>query len=403
MIPPARQDVPIARNRFTPVELSGGLGDLGTFLPIAVGLCVACDLGLPAVLVWAGVLNAATGWLFRQPIPVQPMKAVAAVAIGEGLSAGSVRAAGLALGVAVLLVGAGGLADRLGRAVPTAVVRGLQLAVGVKLAARGVEMLGDDAGRWWLAAAAGAAALLAPRVPRVPLLAGLVVAGLAVGATGEAASGETGAAASGGFLTPLPTGAEWRAGLLEMAPAQLPLTLLNSVVAVCLLSGDYFPGRGVRPDRMAASVGVMNLLTVPLGGMPVCHGAGGLAAQYHFGARTGGAVVLLGGLKVAGGLALLWVPAAAVTAFPGAILGVLLIAAGWRLASAARAAAGWRNVGVAVATGAAVLALQTLWGVAAGLAAWAVVAGAGRYAQRRSSSAPSSVRPRSDSSGASRR
>ena len=95
----------------------------------------------------------------------------------------------------------------------------------------------------------------------------------------------------------------------------------------------------------------MNLLTVPLGGMPVCHGAGGLAAQYHFGARTGGAVVLLGGLKVVGGLALLALPAAAVTAFPRPLLGALLLAAGWRLATAARAARGSGNVAVAVLHG----------------------------------------------------
>ena len=377
--------------RFTLAELSGGLGDLGTFLPIAVGLCVACDLGLPAVLVWAGVLNAATGGLFRQPIPVQPMKAVAAVAIGDRLSAGDVRAAGLLMGAAVLLVGVTGAADRLGRAVPAAVVRGLQLAVGVKLAARGTDLaLGDWNPRTWepadaWATAAGlcatTAVLLAPRARRVPALVVLVLAGLTAGAVGGGPAGMSGA--PGGFFPVLPEVGEWRTAAVTLLPAQLPLTLLNSVVAVCLLSADYFPGRGVRPGRMAASVGLMNLATVPLGGMPVCHGAGGLAAQHHFGARTGGAVVMLGGLKVAGGLALLALPAAAVTGFPPPLLGALLIAAGWRLAAAARKATGAAIVSVAIGTGAAVVALGTLWGVAAGVLIWAAVrwglpAGGGR-------------------------
>ena len=388
--------------RFTLAELSGGLGDLGTFLPIAVGLCVACDLGLPAVLVWAGVLNAATGGLFRQPIPVQPMKAVAAVAIGDRLSAGDVRAAGLLTGAVVLLVGVTGAADRLGRAVPAAVVRGLQLAVGVKLAARGADLaLGDWNPRTWepadgWATAAGlcatAAVLLAPRARRVPALVLLVLAGLTAGAVGwwPGGSGIEASRTLGGsgtlpdgFLPPLPGSDEWRTAAVTLLPAQLPLTLLNSVVAVCLLSSDYFPGRGVRPGRMAASVGLMNLATVPLGGMPVCHGAGGLAAQHHFGARTGGAVVMLGGLKVAGGLALLALPAAAVTGFPPPLLGALLVAAGWRLAAAARKATGAANVTVAVGTGAAVVALGTLWGVAAGVliraaVRWGLPAGGGR-------------------------
>ena len=114
----------------------------------------------------------------------------------------------------------------------------------------------------------------------------------------------------------------------------------------------------------------MILVSVPLGGMPVCHGAGGLAAQYHFGARTGGAVVLLGGLKVAAGLALLALPAGAVLHFPRPILAVLLVAAGWRLAAAARAAEGHVPVAVAVVTGAGVCLAGTLWGVGAGFAVW---------------------------------
>ena len=371
-----------ARPRFTFAEFSGGLGDLGTFLPIAVGLCVACDLGLPAVLVWAGVLNAATGALFRQPIPVQPMKAVAAVAVADGLTGGAVRAAGLLVGACVLLAGVTGLADRLGRAVPAAVVRGLQLAVGVKLAARGAGWaFGGDGWELTLGACAAAAVALAPRSRRVPTLILLVVAGLTAGAAVSPVAAAVGTA--GSFLPDLPDAGEWRTAGVTLLPAQLPLTLLNSVVAVCLLSADYFPGRGIRPGRMAASVGLMNLLTVPLGGMPVCHGAGGLAAQHHFGARTGGAVVMLGGLKAAGGLALLAAPAAAVTGFPRPILGALLIAAGWRLANAAKAAEGAANVFVAVGTGAAVVWLGTLWGVAAGMACWCVATGVPPVSRRR--------------------
>ncbi|WP_165700839.1 putative sulfate/molybdate transporter [Alienimonas californiensis] len=364
------------RLRFGPAEWSGGLGDLGTFLPVTVSLCLVCDLNLAAVMIWAGVLNAVTGLLFRQPIPVQPMKAIAALAIAGGLSAGAVRTAGMGTGLVVLLLGVLGIADRLGRWVPAAVVRGLQLGVGAALAIRGGVWLLEDASAFWLAAPVAAAALLAPRWPRVPLLVVVVAAGLTAGALTE-----TAAVPAPPFMT-LPTAGEWRTGLLELAPAQLPLTLLNSVVAVCVLSADYFPGRGVSPGKMATSVGAMNLLSVPFGGMPVCHGAGGLAAQYHFGARTGGAVVVLGGLKIAAGLALLLVPAGAITAFPRPILAVLLIAAGWRLASAAGAIRGRAGTGVTVVTGAGVAFAGTLWGVGGGLALWAVLWTAERVRHR---------------------
>ncbi|NNJ24239.1 hypothetical protein LzC2_02910 [Planctomycetes bacterium LzC2] len=353
--------------RFGPAEWSGGLGDLGTFLPVTVSLCLVCELNLAVVLIWAGVLNAVTGVLFRQPIPVQPMKAIAALAIAGGLSAGAVRTAGVGAGLVVALIGMLGVADRLGRWVPAAIVRGLQLGVGGALAIRGGSWLIEEPATLWLAAPVAAAVLLAPRWPRAPLLMGVVFAGLTIGATSTAP--ETPAPPAISF----PTSGEWRTGLLELAPAQLPLTLLNSVVAVCVLSADYFPGRGVRPGRMATSVGVMNLLTVPLGGMPVCHGAGGLAAQYHFGARTGGAVVLLGGGKILAGLALLTAPAGAITAFPRPILAVLLIAAGWRLASASEAAAGWTAVAVTLVTGAGVAFAGTLWGVGAGFLLWCVL------------------------------
>ncbi|MFH5802424.1 putative sulfate/molybdate transporter [Alienimonas sp. DA493] len=364
------------RLRFGPAEWSGGLGDLGTFLPVTVSLCLVCELNLAAVMIWAGLLNAVTGLLFRQPIPVQPMKAIAALAIAGGLTAGAVRTAGVGTGLVVLLLGVLGVADRLGRWIPAAVVRGLQFGVGAALAIRGGRWLLEDAASFWLAAPVSAAVLLAPRWPRVPLLVIVVAAGLTAGALVD------GTAAPTPPFMALPTEAEWRTGMLELAPAQLPLTLLNSVVAVCLLSADYFPGRGVSPGKMASSVGAMNLLAVPLGGMPVCHGAGGLAAQYHFGARTGGAVVLLGGMKIAAGLALLLVPAGAITAFPRPILAVLLLAAGWRLASAAGAMRGGTGVAVTVATGAGVAFAGTLWGVGGGLLLWLALRTTRRFVSR---------------------
>jgi MFS superfamily sulfate permease-like transporter len=129
---------------------------------------------------------------------------------------------------------------------------------------------------------------------------------------------------------------DWQTGLWRGAVPQIPLTLLNSVISVCALSIDLFPKRPAPPRRVAISVALMNLISCPLGGMPMCHGAGGLAAQYRFGARTGGSVMLLGAGKMAlallfGGSLLVWL-----RAYPQSVLGVLLLFSGLELALVCR-------------------------------------------------------------------
>ncbi|HSA24376.1 MAG TPA: putative sulfate/molybdate transporter, partial [Myxococcota bacterium] len=138
------------------------------------------------------------------------------------------------------------------------------------------------------------------------------------------------------FALHWPAGADWLGGLWKAGLPQVPLTVLNSVLAVCALSADYFPGQGISPRRMAASVGLMNLLCAPLGGIPMCHGSGGLAAQVLFGARTGGSVVMLGLGKALAGLAFGGALLSLLQSYPSAILGVLLVFAGLELARAAR-------------------------------------------------------------------
>ena len=351
-------------NRYTLSEASGSLGDLGTFLPITVALCVTCGLDLAVVLCGAGVMNVLSGWLFRQPVAVQPMKAIAAVAIATGTSAATVAASGLVVGAVVLALGLLGGADRLARWVPEPVVRGLQVGVGLKLAWSGAGLAWSmPAGQWaWVGAAAagwGFGQLLDKwreirgigegGGPALPWLLGLVGAGLGLGLW-KVASG-------GGAMLGWPSvgvawsTADWRSAVTGLAGAQLPMTLLNSVLAVCLLSRQLYPGRGVSPRRMAGAVGLMNLLAVPWGAMPMCHGAGGLAAQHACGARTGGSVVMLGGAKIALGLALGGGALAVAVAFPRGLLALLLVIAGLSLAQQGGGRLPRDSAGVAVGGG----------------------------------------------------
>ena len=368
---------PRERLRFNLQELSGSLGDLGTFLPLTVAVSVTCGMNFGLILVFAGILHILSGVAFRQPVPVQPMKAIAAVAIAEGLLPGQIAAAGVLMGILMVALALTGAVDAAVRYVPRPVVRGIQAGVGAKLAMKGGEWLWGVPLVGWDSLLVGlivTAALLWPRLRRTPVLLVAFLMGFVL------LMGQRPDLLGGSRLTPpvpvpvWPSLHDWWTGWISGAVPQLPLTLLNSVVAVCALSGDLFPGRGLEPRRVAASVGLMNLLTVPFGGLPVCHGAGGLAAQYRFGARTGGSVILLGAMKVGAGLLLGSALLPLLQAYPRSILAVMLIFAGFTLARPAQDSFRGMPLLVMAVTAGGILLFNTFVGVLIGCLVAAVAA-----------------------------
>jgi hypothetical protein len=321
-------------------EISGSLGDLGTFLPLLLGMASQNGLDFAAALFFAGLFNILTGLAFSVPMAVQPMKAIAAVALTHGLTAPQIAAAGACVSAVVLLLGLTGLVDRAARAVPTAVVRGIQLALGATLAVKGAGLAfgatdwrGPGALVTIAAALLGAAAFRTRRLPSALLLF-LAGSALAWWSRPEAA-----AALSLAPYVPRWSPPSWADAWTVLPVAvvpQIPLTLLNSVVAVCALSKDLFPDRPAEPKPVALSVAAMNLIGAGFGAMPMCHGAGGLAGQYLFGARTNGSILLLGGVKLAVAVAFGATLMPLCRAFPPAILGVMLVCSGVELAKVCR-------------------------------------------------------------------
>lgn len=371
--------------RFDWRELSGSLGDLGVFLPLSVAMALSCDMNLGLILICAGAANIAAGWFFRQPIPIQPMKAIAAVAIAESLLAGQIAASGLLMGVAMLALAFSGAIRRGVGLIPKAVVRGIQLGVGLKLAFRGMEWIAElPAIGWdsWLIAAICLILFLAMLSRRLPTLLVVFVFGFALMGLGNAEGFQALRLGLPKFQWIWPHASDWSAGLFSGALPQLPLTLLNSVIAVCALSADYFPKRGVSPTRMAAQIGVMNLIVAPLGGLPMCHGAGGLAAQYRFGARTGGSVVMLGGGMILAGMLFGKTLIPLFEAYPKAILGLMIVAAGLGLAYAARDTLRGSHLIITVATAAPILILNTGVGFLVGCAVALALNLGSRYSGR---------------------
>ena len=350
---------------FSLKEFSGSLGDLGLFIPLVVAVALSTKMNLGTILIAAGLMNILTGYWFRQPIPVQPMKAIAAVAITGGFSQADVVAAGFGMAILLGILSASGSIDLIRRYIPNGLVRGIQLGVGLKLAEKGLEWIQElpVLGFNSIIMAGFIGALLLFFVMRkIPGLLFVFIGGFLLLYL-EQPTLFSGLAFS---LPPLnliiPTAAEWEIGLFQGALPQLPLTLLNSVIAVCALSADYFPGRGIKPQKMAASVGIMNIICVPFGAIPMCHGAGGLAAQYSFGARTGGSVLMLGGMKLILGLCIGGFLLQVLQSYPYAILAPMLIFAGIELAKTSFSLDTKTDISIALITAVGILGGNTLIG-----------------------------------------
>ena len=281
--------------------MSGALGDLGTLLPLMLGSIAVVGLAPLPVLAGFAIFYIATAVWYRLPIPVQPMKAVAVVLLTAGLSPAALAASGVMLGAALLLLGLTGWITRLARIVPQSVLAGLQLGLGLALALLSLELMATAPLLAILTVGLLVGLLLVPRAPSalIALVAAIALAPL-LGAEG------TGLAAVSPAALPLaawPSAAELEDAFTLLVLPQLSLTFTNAVLLTALVAADYFGERAahVTPRRLSVTSGLANLLLTPLGALPMCHGAGGLAAHWRFGARSGTAPLLLGLALLAAG------------------------------------------------------------------------------------------------------
>jgi MFS superfamily sulfate permease-like transporter len=325
--------------RFNLRELAGGLGDTGLFIPIAVAMITLNGLNATAVFAVAGLAYMATALYFRVPVPVQPLKAFAAAAIALGLSAETLAAGALLMAAAMALLAATGTANWLAERFPTALVRGIQASVALLLAKAAIELA--QKGNWdglpsidptVSLAVAGACCVLLLAVAGDRLLPGslmVLAAGAAIGIGVDGLPSGIGAGPESVSMS-LPAGSAFATALTTLVLAQIPLTFGNSVVATSDAEREYFGQRARRvdPRRLASSISLANIAAGLTGGLPVCHGAGGVTAHYRLGARTAGATLMVGALYVTLGLGL----GASLPAFlhllaPPALAGMLLFVA----------------------------------------------------------------------------
>ena len=357
-------------------ELAAAFADLGVLVPIAVALIVKNGLQPTAVLLPAGLLYVAAALAFRLPIPVQPLKAFGAIAIAKGLGLDEIAAGALLMGAIFLVLGASGLIDLAARAFPKPVVRGVQLTVGILFLEIAWKLVREPPAsfdlhglsRGWLLALAllvlGSLALRR-RVP-VALVLAAVAVGVMAGTVGDIAYGPSPLS-----FPSLDDATFWSAFTVLVLP-QLPLTFANSCLATADAARSYFGERAarVRPGRLATSLGLANLFSGAIGGMPVCHGAGGLTAHYSHGARTAGAPLAIGGLLLAVALTLGAGLGGLLAAFPLPILAGLLAGAGLLHIGLVRDLRASAHIALAVAIGVVGAEVHLAVALAGGLVAW---------------------------------
>jgi MFS superfamily sulfate permease-like transporter len=368
-------------NRYDRIEVAGAFGDLGTLVPFVVAYLAVLKMDPFGVLFAFGVAMLVCGFFYRTPMPVQPMKAAGAIATTQAaqtitLTPAMVHGASLVTGFIWLLLGLTGTAHRVANLVKRPIVVGIILGLGFGFMVEGAKMMSQN---WWIGGAALLVTLVLLTNRVIPAMFLLLLFGAAYGFASDPSLID--ALRTVRVEPRWPTFAlsqlTWNdlvIGTVFLALPQVPLTLGNAVIAITEENNRLFPDRPVTEGKMSTSTGLMNLMSAVVGGVPMCHGAGGMAGHIQFGARTGGALVILGFVLLVVAIFFSGSVGTLLRLFPVPILGVILFLTGAQLALGScdfskdkgerfvtvitGALAAW-NVGIAFVVGMIAYALHT--------------------------------------------
>jgi MFS superfamily sulfate permease-like transporter len=326
-------------NRFDRMEIAGAFGDLGTLIPFVVAYIGVLKMDPFGVLLAFGLSMVICGFVYRTPMPVQPMKAAGAIATTQAaqtliITPAIVWGASLATGIIWLALGLTGTTRHVAKLVSRPVVLGIILGLGFGFMIEGAKMMSQN---WWVGGAAllATSLLLTNRI--IPAMFLLLLFGAGYGLLSDPSL--LAALQEVHMELRLPTFAlsaltlnDFLIGVAFLALPQVPLTLGNAVIAIIEENNRLFPDRPVNENRISTSTGLMNLLSASVGGVPMCHGAGGMAGHVQFGARTGGAPVILGIVLLVTAILFSGSVSTLLRLFPPTVLGVILFLTGAQLA-----------------------------------------------------------------------
>jgi len=322
------------KNLYNRMEWAGAFGDVGTLIPFVVAYITIVKMPPLGLLFMFGITLMASGLYYRTPLPIQPMKAIGAAAIAGGIAPAAVYGAGITTGIFWFLAGVTGIIRPIAKLATKPVVRGIMLGLGLTFMVDGVHRMATAP---VLAGSALVVTYILLTNPKIPAMFVLLIIGVvsAVVMNPEFMA-ELGKIHIGFklpvFSIPMISWNDLITGTLLFTIPQIPLTLGNAVIAIVAENNELFPDRKVTEEKIAVSQGVMNLVSPLFGGIPMCHGAGGMAGHVRFGAKTGGALVILGGIIIL--IALFFSDSVSILfkIFPNSILGVILFFAGSELA-----------------------------------------------------------------------
>ena len=304
---------------FSLAEFSGSLADLGVMLPLILALISLNGMDATAVFVGVGIAYIFAALVYRLPIPVEPLKSVSSVALAMGLAPAVIVAGAAWNSFAFLSLGAAGLDRWVRVAFPKPVIRGIQLGLAwllfksawgllTKVPAGwqgGLTLAGQTVVWLWVMVAGAVLSLVVFLLWRRDFAAlGVVAFGIGISSLHVGVSAVSLQWTWPKLFPLVPTWAQLTQGLILLALPQVPLSLGNSVYATADAARQYFGQKAehVTERKLMLTMGASDALTAVLGGVPVCHGCGGLTAHYRLGARSGGAPLMLGGIFLAVGL-----------------------------------------------------------------------------------------------------
>jgi Molybdate transporter of MFS superfamily len=327
-------------NEYNRNELAGAFGDLGTFIPFVAAYITLNKMDPLGILVAFGVFKVFVGQYFKTPFPVQPMKAIGGMAIAhpESISHGMIWGSGVFTAAFWLVMGLTGAVSCLHKITAKPIIRGIMLGLGLSFVLEGVKMMGDQP-VVAVIAVAGTFFLLSRE--RIPAMLVLLAFGMSVALISNPSLWNELAQISARLRIPdfylgRITWQDLLAGTLILGLPQAPLTLGNAIIGTAEENNELFPDRPAKVKTIAVDHGVMNAFSAAIGGIPLCHGAGGMAGHVRFGARTGGALVILGVIVLLLGLFFSDSVATIFKMFPPSVLGVILFFTGLELASITR-------------------------------------------------------------------
>lgn len=350
-------------------ELAGSMGDFGTLFPYVIGYVVVCGLNPSGILIMMGLANIGTGLVYRLPMPIEPMKILAVAAIAQHWSPSMVYACGFAMGIVWLAFAFTGIIGWIAKVTPSSVIRGIQVTLGIILTIEALKMMTT----WWTIGAVSVLLVLLLRKNRyAPAPVVLMVLGVFIMIVKGQFEHVGAPAMTLPPMTKFSFGEIWQTMLLA-GLAQIPLTITNATIATASLIKEYWPEKRVSEKKISLSQGIMNTIPPFFGGMPMCHGTGGLAGQYYFGARTGGTNIIEGLIEISLGLFFAGSIAGLLAVFPTAIIGAMMFMVGIELVGFARHVR--TTVDIVPAAGTIIVSLVSnmAFGFLAGLALYQMV------------------------------